>query len=178
MEKTLADKLLHVEKSANGSTRDLLLDTGITLIGTVGSRQASARAVEDASGVPHGSVRHHFGGQSGFLAALVEHVFSADRAAEGESTQEVIVRWLGTDRVRTRARYELMLLATRDEDLRRAMVGHRERYVDGLVDGGLPRTEARQLVAALDGLVLDALLRNSDGTDADHDPTALLRAFR
>nr|WP_238553958.1 TetR family transcriptional regulator [Gordonia sp. KTR9] len=167
-----------MEKSASASTRDVLLDAGITLIGTVGIRQASARAVEDASGVPHGSVRHHFGGQSGFLAALVEHVFLGDRAADGESTHEVIVRWLGADRVRTRARYELMLLSTRDEELRRAMVGHRDRYVDGLVDGGLSRGEARQLVAALDGLVLDALLRNSDGTDADHDPTPLLRAFR
>ncbi|MCG7635185.1 AcrR family transcriptional regulator [Gordonia terrae] len=167
-----------MEKSTTASTRDVLLDTGITLIGTLGIRQASARAVEDAAGVPHGSVRHHFGGLSGFLAALVEHVFTADRAADGESTREVIARWLGTDRIRTRARYELMLLATRDEELRRAMVGHRDRYVEALVDGGLPRTEARQLVAALDGLVLDALLRDSDGTDADHDPTPLLRAFR
>lgn len=167
-----------MEKPASAPTRDVLLDTGITLIGTVGIRQASARAVEDASGVPHGSVRHHFGGRRGFLAALVEHVFTGDRAADGESTREVIARWLGADRVRTRARYELMLLATRDEELRRAMVGHRDRYVDGLVDGGLSCTEARQLVAALDGLVLDALLRDSDGTDADHDPSPLLRAFR
>ncbi|WP_439029973.1 TetR/AcrR family transcriptional regulator [Gordonia terrae] len=167
-----------MEKSPNPSTRDVLLDTGIALIGTVGIRRASARAVEDAAGVPHGSVRHHFGGQSGLLAALVEHVFAGDQAADGESTREVIARWLGADRVRTKARYELMLLATRDDALRRSMVAHRDRYVAGLVDGGMSRTDARQLVAALDGLVLDALLRDADGTDAGHDPSRLLRAFR
>ncbi|WP_238418630.1 TetR/AcrR family transcriptional regulator [Gordonia sp. 'Campus'] len=167
-----------MEKSPSTSTRNVLLDTGVALIGTVGSRRASARAVEDTAGVPHGSVRHHFGGQSGFLAALVEHVFDGDRATDGESAREVIARWLGADRVRTKARYELMLLATRDDALRRAMVGHRDRYVTGLVDGGMSRADARQLVAALDGLVLDALLRDADGSDADHDPGRLLRAFR
>ncbi|MHC3002569.1 TetR/AcrR family transcriptional regulator [Gordonia metallireducens] len=167
-----------MEKSAVRSTRETLLDTGLELIGTIGIRQASARAVEDASGVPHGSIRHHFGGQDGFLAALVDHVLTRDVPVDGESTPEVLARWLGADRVRTRARYELMLLATRDEVMRERMVTGRDRFVERLVGRGMPLVDARQLVAALDGLVLDALLRDSDGTDADHDPTRLLRAFR
>ncbi|WP_074853919.1 TetR/AcrR family transcriptional regulator [Gordonia westfalica] len=167
-----------MEKSVGRSTRETLLDTGLELIGTVGIRQASARAVEDASGVPHGSIRHHFGGQDGFLGALVEHVFVRDVPVDGESTHDVMARWLGAGRVRTRARYELMLMATRDEDMRVRMVAGRDRFVERLVDRGMLRTDARQLVAALDGLVLDALLRDSDGTDADHDPTRLLGAFR
>lgn len=170
--------LLHVEKSSTGrSTREALLDAGVELIGARGARQASTRAVEDAAGVPHGSIRHHFGGQAGFLAALVEHVFALDVPAPGESPREAIRRWLGPDRTRTQARYELLLLATRDPELRARMVAGRDRFVARLVDSELPETEARQLVAAVDGLVLDALLRDKDGTGDAYDPARLFDAF-
>ncbi|MEO9327979.1 TetR/AcrR family transcriptional regulator [Gordonia aurantiaca] len=166
-----------MEKSSGRPTRQTLLDAGIELIGSLGERQASTRAVEDAAGVPHGSIRHHFGGRAGFLAALVEHVFTLDVPASGESPRDAIVRWLGPDRTRTRARYELLLLATRDDELRARMVAGRDRFVTRLVDAGMAASAAQQLVAALDGLVLDALLRDSDGTGDAHDPGRLLGAL-
>lgn len=159
------------------STRARLLDAGLDLLGTAGARRCTARAAEDAAGVPHGSVRHHFRHHAGFLAALVEHLYALDSPTAGETFDDTVRRWLGSERTRTRARYELALLATHDPGFREPFVAGRERYVAGLAATGLPRDAAARAVAMIDGLVLDAMIRGHDHLDpeaAEH----VLRAAR
>lgn len=168
MEKNLASYRRPMEKKA----RTRLLDAGIELLGTRGGRGATARAAEDLAGLPHGSIRHHFGGQSGFRAALTEYLLVLDAPRDGETPQETLRRWLIEGRAVTQARYEITLLATRDPHLASLVCAGRDTYVDGLVAAGVDRGTARVLVAAFDGVVLDGLLRG----DAGADITPLLRA--
>ncbi len=109
--------------------------------------------------MPHGSIRHHFGDQAGFLAALVGYLFEVDAPREGETVEGTVRRWLGSDRTLTRARYEMALLAMRESTFREPFVRARDRYVDGLVSTGLSRDSASRAVAMIDGLVLDAMIR-------------------
>lgn len=149
------------------STRERLLDAGLGLLGTVGSRRCTARAAEEAAAVPHGSVRHHFGNQAGFLAALVDYLYSADSPRDGETLADTVRRWLGRDRILTRARYELALLAASDAAFREPFLRGRDRYVQGLVETGLSPAAAAGAVAMIDGLVFDALIRGRRGIDID-----------
>jgi AcrR family transcriptional regulator len=149
------------------TTRERLLDAGLELLGTAGARHCTARAAEDAAGMPHGSVRHHFGNHAGFLAALVDHLYTLDSPAAGETLADTIGRWLGSDRARTRARYELALLATREPGFREPFVAGRERYVATLAATGLPHDVAARAVAMVDGLVLDAMIRGLDHLDLE-----------
>ncbi len=149
-----------------------LLDQALELLGRQGSACLTVRSVEDAAGVPHGSVRHHFGDRAGMVAALFEHV--ADREAapvEGETTAKALEHLLGPGRILTLARYELFLLAARDSVLRPPLVRERERFV-AMAAERVGAAAAPAYVAALDGLVLDALVRGQ------HDPEQLRRAVQ
>jgi AcrR family transcriptional regulator len=141
-----------------------LVDAGLALLAEEGAAGVTVRSVEGRAGVPHGSVRHHFGGLDGLRHALVDGLLARE-APRDEPVEGVVRRWLGPDAAIARARYELMLLASRDEALRTKVLQGRQVFVDQLVALGVAPVSARSLVAMLDGLVLDALLR--DGTDVD-----------
>ncbi len=147
------------------NSRERLLDAGIQLLGSRGSRTATARATEDAAGLPHGSMRHHFVNQSGFLHALTEHLLRLDAPRPGETPTQTVHRWLTDDQLCTRARYELTLLGIREAHIGTLIVEARDRYVHIFTERGAPPPLARLLVAALDGAVLDGLLRRDDGAD-------------
>jgi AcrR family transcriptional regulator len=120
----------------------------------------SARATEGEAGLPHGSVRHHFGCLDGLVDAMVEHLLRAEMEHAITNLRETLHDWLGPNRTRTQARYELMTLSFRSPRLRDALASARERVItDVSVSSAIPRDRAAVLVAALDGLVLDALLR-------------------
>lgn len=153
-------------------TRRRLLDAAYESLTSRGASGATVRAVEERAGVPHGSVRHHFGSRDGLVAALVDDLVAADLARAPEDPLAMLARFLGPERDRTMARYELMLLAMRDPGLRDHLVRARDSLVALVERAGLPRAEARTLVAALDGLILDGLLRGDTGAD----PALLLRA--
>lgn len=146
-------------------TRERLLDAGIHVLGTRGARYATARAAEEEAGLPHGTMRHHFRNQDGYLKALAWRLLELDTPRAGESTRDAVQRWLTVDRTTTRARYELMLIGLRAPAVRDAVVAARERYVDALVDRGAAPQQARLLVASLDGVVLDGLVRGDEGPD-------------
>ncbi len=169
MEKKVANTILRMENSS----RDRLLDAGLQLLGTVGVARTSARAAEESAGLPHGSIRHHFGSYERFLEALVEHLRDIDQPRGGETLSETLARWLGPEQTFTRARYELMLAALNRPRLREHLVAARELYVSVLASGAATRQAARDAVAALDGLVLDALLRG----DTQLDPSAAIAAI-
>lgn len=162
------------------NSRERLLDAGLQLLGSRGARAATARAAEDAAGLPHGSMHHHFGNQTGYLRALTEYLLRLDAPRPGETPPQTVRRWLTDDQLSTRARYELTLLGVREAHIGTSIVEARDSYVHLLVESGVPRPLARMLVAALDGVVLDGLLRRDDGADLTPllsllSPEALLR---
>ena len=141
-----------------------LIDAGLALLADEGAAGVTVRSVEGRAGVPHGSVRHHFGGLDGLRHALVDGLLARE-VPGGEPVEEVLRRWLGPGAPIVRARYELMLMASRDERLRAKMLQGRQVFVDRLVAIGVTSAQAQSLVAMLDGLVLDALLRNAGVAD-------------
>lgn len=143
-----------------------LLDAAYEVIATRGAKGATVRAVEAAAGLPHGSVRHHFGSRPGLMGALVEDLVADDLSHLGEPVEAMLARLLGPGRTRTIARYELFLLAARDENLRQRIVHARDSLVAQVVGAGVPAETARALVAGLDGLVLDGILRGDRGIPA------------
>jgi len=152
-------------------SRVRLLDGALELLGRSGAGGLTVRATEHAAGLPHGSVRHHFGDRAGMVAALFDHL--ADREREGGPPEggvaAALERLLGPGRTLTLARYELFLLAARDPRLRAPLIQARERFVAAAAERFGPAA-APAVVAALDGLVLDALVRG------EHDPERLRAA--
>ncbi len=150
------------------STR--LLDAALGLLGRVGAAGLTLRAVEDAALVPHGSIRHHFGDRAGLVTALFAHLAERERGPlEGLPPVAALEHLLGPGRILTLARYELFLMAARDPALRPALVSGRDLFVAAAAEQ-VGRAAAPALVAALDGLVLDALVRG------EHDPERLRAA--
>jgi AcrR family transcriptional regulator len=148
-------------------SRDRLVIAGLLVLGRDGGRCFSVRSAEGEAGLPHGSVRHHFGGLDGLVDAMVDHLLRAEMESALAHPHETLRDWLGPHRVRTQARYELMTQAFRAPRLRDALVAARERVIADVASGaGLPRDRAALLVVALDGLVLDALLRGADDLPA------------
>ncbi|MFB9782501.1 TetR/AcrR family transcriptional regulator [Rhodococcus baikonurensis] len=149
------------------STREALLDAGLDLLGRVGFRAWSMRGVEDEAGMPHGSARHYFANQRGLISEVVQHLLDGDLPRPGETPTQQVARWLGPESSRTRARYELVVASFHDPDLAVELVRGRDRFVDILVERGMTSSDATELVAALDGLVLDALLRRQEPETVD-----------
>ena len=139
---------------------------GFDVLARDGAAGFGVRAVEKEAGLPHGSVRHHFADRSGLLAALVDALLTRDLEHLAEPAGRIVDRFLRSERDRTLARYELMLMAMREPDLRARLIDGRERLVDVAVERGFGRDEARAYVACLDGQVLDALLRDREEIDA------------
>jgi len=164
MEKTVAPILLHLENDS----RIRLLDAALELLGRSGAASLTVRATEDATGLPHGSVRHHFGDRPAMVAALFDHLAERESAAVEGDAAEALEHWLGPGRTLTLARYELFLMAARDPTLRAPLVRARDRFVALAAERVGARGAA--VVAALDGLVLDALVRG------EHDPDRLRAA--
>lgn len=137
--------------------------------GRVGFRAWSMRGVEDEAGVPHGSARHYFANQRGLIVEVVRHLLDGDLPRPGETPKQQVARWLGPESGRTRARYELIIASCHDPDLAVELVRGRDRFVDILVERGMTSSDATELVAALDGVVLDALLREQapEGVDPE-----------
>ena len=142
---------------------DRLLNAGLRRLATHGARGATTRSIEDDAGVPHGTLRHHFGNQDGFLRALTEHLLRLEAAPAEEAPSATVTRWLTSGLETTRARYELTLMASRDPELAELVVSARDTYVQRLVDGGVEPSRARLVVAAMDGVVFDGLLRGDTG---------------
>ena len=73
-----------------------LVEVAIGLLGTGGAGAVTVRAVEAAAGVPHGSVRHHFGSLAGLRLALVRGLLLAERADRDDtSLPDLVAFWTG-----------------------------------------------------------------------------------
>lgn len=158
MEKTLARILLRLENPS----RIRLLDAALDLLGHSGASGLTVRATEHAAGLPHGSVRHHFGDRPALVAALFDRLAEREIVAVDANPLDALEYWLGPGRALTLARYELFLMAARDRTLRAPLVRARERFVAAAAEH-VGVAAAPAVVASVDGLLLDALVRG------DHD---------
>jgi len=147
-----------------------LLDGALEILGRAGAACLTVRAVEDAAGLPHGSVRYHFGDRQGMVAALFDHLADRESAPLDGGAVGALEHWLGPGRSLTLARYELFLMAARDATLRAPLVQARDRFV-AIAAQRFGATAAPTIVAGLDGVVLDALVRGEH--DADRLRTAV-----
>lgn len=146
-----------------------MLDAALELLGSAGAASLTVRATEDAAGLPHGSVRHHFGGRPGMVTALFDRLAEREGIPVRGGAAEALEHWLGPGRSLTLARYELFLMAARDPTLRQPLLRARNRFVAAAAER-VGAAAAPTVVAALDGLVLDALVRGG------HDPARLREA--
>ncbi len=166
-----------MEKGTSGR----LVAAALAILAENGSGAVTVRAVEAAAGVPHGSVRHHFGGLDGLRTALVVALLAAEGLGPGTAgppgVDDLVDWWTGDGAPIATARYEVMLMATRDDDLRRVFLEARDVLVERVAAAGAAPRDAEALVAMLDGLVLDALLRRRPPSlEAWHE--AMARATR
>jgi DNA-binding transcriptional regulator YbjK len=162
--------------------RGRLLDAALAVIDSDGIRGLTHRRLEDEAGLARGSARYHLGTNDQIIAATLEHAALRDLrmieaalarlgldALAGSKASipkmaAVMVSTLLENPGAIRARYELLLEATRRPSLKAEAQRWRAHFVDttelGLTAAGLddPHTAALLLVAILDGLTLDAVI--------------------
>lgn len=122
-----------------------LADAAIDLLGTQGARGLTHPRVDTHAGVPPGTTSYYFRTRKALLAALAERLTELDLAdlsmleeIEGRSSPAYsgtrglaeLVMLSGTEpyRTRSRARFELILLASHDPDLSATMAGYGIRF--------------------------------------------------
>ena len=170
----------------------------MSVLAAQGSRGLTHRAVDTEAGLPPGSTSNYFRTRSSLLeAALHRHIELdlppaelVEQLDEAELSQEQArdLLFAALSRVIDRearpmiaARYELMLEATRREELRGIYNRSRERVL-GLTELMLrasgceaPVEHAEQMVILFDGIALDQLLESDRALDADGVRRALDR---
>jgi AcrR family transcriptional regulator len=178
-------------KNGDADRKALIADAAIDVLGREGLRALTHRAVDTRAGLPQGTCSYHHRTRRSLLAATLNRIAHLDRAdmiaapanhapadRDGvpadrvEAAVQVLGRWLGPGRVRSRARLVLML----DAEARRDLGDEAERLAGEFVAGATTTIgdagRARLLVALLDGIVADDLIRGGDGPP----PVADLRA--
>lgn len=175
--------------------RGRLLDAALAVIGAEGMRGLTHRRLEDEAGLARGSARYHLGTNDQIIAATLEHValrefqmiettlarLGLDAMAGGTASIPkmctALISGLLENPGALRARYELLLAATRKPSLKAEAQRWRAHFVGtteaGLAAAGLddPHTAAVLLVAIMDGLTLDAII-----TDRTSAPELAARA--
>jgi DNA-binding transcriptional regulator YbjK len=159
--------------------KTLIADTAIALLGSVGARGLTHRAVDAEAGLPTGSTSFYCRSRLDLLRiALQRHAALdlADLMQDAEQAQHPDWRvedlldllthrvddWLSpAKRGRLVARFELFLLASREPELAAILDTHRQHFLQAalaaLQRAGVARAEALAplLVMAIDGLLLD-----------------------
>ncbi|MEV0589458.1 hypothetical protein [Nonomuraea sp. NPDC050310] len=161
-----------------------LADAAIRIVGDEGLRSLTHRAADAAAGLPPGTCSYHFGTRSELLTAVLHRIATLDQAdfdaaLGGRQLSEmdidevvdgavtVLTLWLGPARTRSRARLLLSLdpqvrqLAEPTVQTLATMFQHLAVQLTG--DAGT----ARLLMAFVDGLVLDELIRADAPADAE-----------
>jgi len=158
-----------------------ILDAAVAVLSRLGWRGLTHRAIDREAGLPEGSSSAYYRSRSALQSALAEHVVrhvAADMAGlateldqrPGDprhavaATTATILRWL-EDPDLLKAKLELTMAATRDQDLAHQLIDSR-RGLTNLVDAVLERgghqhagAIAQTIVAAVDGVLVSALLQ-------------------
>jgi DNA-binding transcriptional regulator YbjK len=148
---------------------DAIADAAIHLVAARGLRGLTHRAVDDEAGLPKGSTSYYFRTRSALLSACVNRMLARDLNAQppsgGDKMEELLVGMVvGLVRERTDdlvARYELSLEASRQPELRDAIIQGGRQLREGLAQMlgalGIPDAEAAAwpVAAMMDGLLYD-----------------------
>lgn len=161
--------------------RTRIAEAAITVLGRHGSRGLTHRAVDSTAGLSTGSTSYYFRSRAALLEAAVQRLEQLDVAAlepaDDEDTDDLLARVVadalqGAGRVRTLARYELVLEAVRRPALRDALASGTRRLTEHLACTYLTdssdeaRVRARDALAFLDGLLLaDVTAPPGEGED-------------
>jgi AcrR family transcriptional regulator len=169
--------------------RDAIADAAIHLVATRGLRGLTHRAVDEEAGLPQGSTSYYLRTRNALLTACVNRMLTRDlgaqptnapgasdptrrtgaggptRPAGGSGLEELMVEMVvGLVRERTDdlvARYELSLEASRQPELRDAIIQGGRQLREGLAGMlsalGIPDAEAAAwpVAAMMDGLMYD-----------------------
>ncbi|GAA1636488.1 TetR/AcrR family transcriptional regulator [Kribbella alba] len=170
--------------------RDAIADAAIHLVATRGLRGLTHRAVDEEAGLPQGSTSYYLRTRNALLTACVNRMLTRDLGAQpanaagtgdparrtgtgdparptggGSGLEELMVEMVvGLVRERTDdlvARYELSLEASRQPELREAIVQGGRQLREGLAGMlaalGIPDPEAAAwpVAAMMDGLMYD-----------------------
>ncbi|MFJ8648893.1 TetR/AcrR family transcriptional regulator [Streptomyces sp. NPDC093546] len=167
-----------------------LLTAAVEVIADEGLRGLTHRAVDGRAGVPAGSTSYYFRTRQALLAAVVAFIaeqevadieaatVSEELAAEPPVRQMadrfagVLAHWLGSERDRTRARLEIVLLAARhpEGELGSELLRARERFVGQAqllattLGSPHPEEAGRIMVAFAEGLTYDGVTRSGPDT--------------
>ncbi|MFD1147237.1 TetR/AcrR family transcriptional regulator [Saccharothrix hoggarensis] len=158
--------------------RAALADAAIHIVATRGMRGLTHRAVDAEAGVPAGSTSAYFRTRKALVEGVVRRLAELDGAEVdeagvglpldpdqlAEAIAHVLDRWMTTARERTLARYACLLEATHHPELRGVLAhGARPRAQATAVLAALgadaPERRGRELVAFVDGLLFDRLVR-------------------
>jgi DNA-binding transcriptional regulator YbjK len=181
------------------SRRDEALDAALALLGSGGSRGLTHGAVDRAGSLPAGTTSNHFRTREQLLAGALEHLatrevamieaFEAASAVPASAedlvaeTASMIGYLLGPGRTRTLARHAVFLEAAWRPELQAALRQATAPFWRLLEErlGRLgcpdPAASARTLLACVDGIVLDQLIRPEAGFDASAALRPLVRAL-
>jgi DNA-binding transcriptional regulator YbjK len=172
--------------------RTEILDAALRVLAAQGMRGLTHRAVDADAGIAAGSTSYYFRSRSALVAGCVERLLQIDLQTEAPAVDAgtrrvedvaafltgMVVARVTTLRHLTVARYELTLAALRDPDAATALRtgGDTIRTVlaEALRALGAtdPGTAASEVAAALDGMILTALLRGPQ------EPAALTTRLR
>ncbi len=167
-----------------------IADAALAVLGESGSRGLTHRAVDDAADLPPGSTSNHFRTREALLEAAarrhaeldlpptadVDAIAEPDAVLNWEQVRALLLAHLDrlldpAGRALLTARYELALESTRRPSLHEVMDDSRQRFT-GLAEvllraGGCndPDTHAPQLIAVLDGVMVDQLQETSPAID-------------
>lgn len=173
------------------SRRDAVLAAAVEVLGNVGARGFTHRAVDRAAHVPEGTTSNHFRTRAALVAGVLSYISAAESAPLDEllpprmtvddlvaiSAQRVNYL-LREGRTLTLARHALFLEAAWNPALRPGLLAESQRWWDlgtalftqlAVAD---PARRSRWLFAYIDGLLADQLAR----PDPSFDAAAAVRA--
>jgi DNA-binding transcriptional regulator YbjK len=167
--------------------RDEALDTALTVLAEQGARGLTHSAVDRRGGLPPGTTSNHFRTRDALLAGVLDHLATRematvaavaaaapDRPTVGSLVGEVaamVAHLLGPGREQTLARHALFLEAAWRPELRAPLLASTARFWAVLeqrlaaLGAADPATGARTLLACIDGVLLDQLIRPQAGFD-------------
>ena len=164
--------------------RQLLVEAAIEVVAAHGLRGLTHRAVDRQAGLPEGSCSAYLRTRHAMITALGSYVASrltadvrglseelaqcpGDHEGAVARTSALFLHWLDARELLV-AKLELTMEATRDPGLAEVFATWRRELVDvvgGILDAaGHPHSRERSatLVAALDGVLMGALLQSDD----------------
>jgi DNA-binding transcriptional regulator YbjK len=176
--------------------RSAIEDAAITTIAKEGMRGLTHRAVDRTAGLAEGSTSYYFRTREALIFGAVTRMAELDRRDIGELPAidssvgldtlttlmtSVVVLWLGPERNRSLARYELTLESTRRPELRQHMrrfgLTFRLMAEKLLADAGAsePGRQSRALVSYVDGLMIHQLTQVGSGVLSEEELRAACR---